>query len=453
MKRLSVIFVIAVSAVMAFGGCARFQDSKMASTGTKAETNQSTDEMILTGDKVLAKAKGLAAGYDYDGAIELISDYKGYEKEERMRAAVAEYMEQKDSCAEAVINDIPHIFYHSLIVDTGKAFDGDEKEAGYNQVMTTISEFMNITQQMYDRGYVLVRLRDLVEETVDEDGTVHFKQGKILLPPGKKPYVLSVDDVNYYHYMDGDGFAKRLVINDEGKPQNEYQKEDGTIVIGDYDVVPLLDRFLEEHPDASYRGAKGMIALTGYNGVLGYRTDPAYKTGKDLDKNQEQFLKAAVDFDYDAEVREAKKVAECLRKDGWEFASHTWGHRRVGDITYEELVEDTTKWMKRVKPIVGSTDTIIFAFGQDIGNWKGYSPDNQKYEYLKSQGFHYYCNVDSSQHWVQIQDEYVRQGRRNLDGYRIYYDVTGEFNKLSDLFDAASVFDKTRPTPVPPMGS
>ena len=46
-------------------------------------------------------------------------------------------------------------------------------------------------------------------------------------------------------------------------------------------MVPLIDRFVEEHPDFSYRGAKGIVALTGYNGILGYRTDQSYETRPD----------------------------------------------------------------------------------------------------------------------------------------------------------------------------
>ena len=42
----------------------------------------------------------------------------------------------------------------------------------------------------------------------------------------------------------------------------------------------------------------------------------------------------------------------------------------------------------------------------------------------------------------------MRQGRRNLDGYRMYYNP----EMVDDLFDAASVFDPARPTHVPPMG-
>lgn len=58
-------------------------------------------------------------------------------------------------------------------------------------------------------------------------------------------------------------------------------------------MVPLIDRFVEEHPDFSYRGAKGIVALTGYNGILGYRTDQSYETRPDdLDANKVEWLDA-----------------------------------------------------------------------------------------------------------------------------------------------------------------
>ena len=49
----------------------------------------------------------------------------------------------------------------------------------------------------------------------------------------------------------------------------------------------------------------------------------------------------------------------------------------------------------------------------------------------------YKRQVDSSQYFVQITDDYFRQGRRNLDGYRMYYNP----EMLSDLFDVSEVWD------------
>lgn len=48
------------------------------------------------------------------------------------------------------------------------------------------------------------------------------------------------------------------------------------------------------------------------------------------------------------------------------------------------------------------TDTIIFAHGQDLISGGEYTRDNEKYNYLKNQGFNFYCNVDSTQYCTQI---------------------------------------------------
>lgn len=93
-------------------------------------------------------------------------------------------------------------------------------------------------------------------------------------------------------------------------------------------MVPLIDRFVEEHPDFSYRGAKGIVALTGYNGILGYRTDQSYETRPDdLDANKVEWLDAHPDFSLAKEREGAKKVADAMKAEGWLFASHTWGIR------------------------------------------------------------------------------------------------------------------------------
>jgi len=403
-----------------------------------SSTSTSSDEKTL-----LKKAQKLAQQYDYTGAISVLQNNWKFATSDKMQKAVSEYRKKRDACVEYPLENITHVFFHSLIVDTSRAFDGDSDEAGYNQMMTTVSEFKKMIQSMYEKGYVLVSPHDMA--VVNDDGTM--SRGKIMLPEGKIPFVLSEDDVSYYHYMDDDGFATKLVIDDNGDIKCEYKKADGTVVTGDYDVVPILDSFIKQHPDFSYHGRKGILAMTGYNGVLGYRTDGAYKTKKDTGLAKEvEPLEQVVDA-LNKEEKQAKKGAKAMKKDGGEFASHTWGHRNATSSTAAELKTDNKKWEKYVAPILGKTDMIIFAFGADIGDWEGYTSDNAKYEYYKSRGYRYFCNVDSSQYFVQITSEYFRQGRRNLDGYRMYYNP----DMLSDLFDVSEVWDSSRPTPVPEM--
>ena len=443
---LGVVILILVGAIVLVSfQVKRSKQKKAEEKALQEKLIQEEEEKNRQRKAAIADADVMAMGYDYDGAVELLRSLEDYDQDAEIIAKIAEYEATKSTMVAVDMNEITHIFYHSLVVDPERGFAGnDSAAAGFKQWMTTVDEFNKITQAMYDNGYVLVDLHDLVNETTDENGTVHFTTNQIMLPEGKKPFVLSLDDLCYYHSYDGRGTASKMILDANGKPTCEYIQADGTTVTGAYDCVPLLDQFLEEHPDGAYHGARGTIALTGYNGILGYRTDIAYKTGENLTADQQAWLDAHPDFDWDKECAEAKKVAEGMIADGWKFASHTWGHIRIGDASLESIKTDTEKWMNYVAPLIGGTDTIIFAHGQDLSDWHDYASDNEKFAYLKSQGFNFFCNVDSSQYFLQIRDNYVRQGRRNLDGYRLWNDVHGEKNRTSDLFDATQILDPAR---------
>ena len=409
---------------------AAFQESSAAEAAAQALNAQV--------ETLLAEAANIAAGYDYDGAIACLQNAPIYGLDTRITEAVTGYEETKASLVEYDVNQVTHVFFHTLIMDNSKAFDGDRKEGGYNQMMTTKSEFEKILQSMYDRGYVLVRLHDLAYEVTDENGNAKFVKNSILLPEGKKAFVMSQDDVCYYEYMKGDGFATRMIIGEDGKPVCEMELEDGSTVVGDYDLVPILENFIQSHPDFSYKGARAVIAFTGYNGILGYRTAASYSDKPTYEQDRET----------------AAAVAQCLRDNGWELASHSWGHRNMGTIPMDKFREDTDKWANEVETLTGPCDIILFPFGSDIGDWHPYDTSSERFQYLYNKGFRYFCNVDSSQYFVQIGDDYMRQGRRNLDGYRMYYDLPESGvggDHLSDLFDVNEVFDRSRPTPVPKM--
>ncbi len=418
------------------------------------EPSQEEQEALRQQEKqeLIAKADRLAASYDYDGAVALLQTIEGYDKDTELTSKISGYEATKATCVPVKMEEVTHIFYHTLVVDPDRCFANQEKDrqaVGNNQWMTTIEEFNKITQEMYDRGYVMVSIHDLIETSTDENGNTVFKEATILLPPGKRAFVLSQDDLSYYHSYDNYGYAAKMILDENGKPTCEYIQADGTTVVGAYDVVPLIDKFVEEHPDASYRGAKGIIALTGYNGILGYRTDSSYSSiDNDINADKKKWLRNHPDFNLEAERAKAKKVADAMKEDGWEFASHTWGHLKIGDSSMQRLKEDTQKWRENVEPLVGATDTIIFAHGQDLGNWGNYDESTEKYQYLRQQGYSIFCNVDSNLYRTWFGKDYLRQGRRNLDGYRIYYNAIGEQDNVSDLFNAKEILDPKRP-PVP----
>lgn len=315
---------------------------------------------------------------------------------------------QEDPIPEEVVlvpydKPVRHIFFHSLIVDTSLAFDGDSMANGYNYWMTTVEEFKSMLEELYANQYVLMDIHGLAED-------------QVLVPEGKIPLVLSVDDVNYYDYMEEDGFARRLVLEEQGEVKNLYIDKNGREWIGDYDVVPILDAFVKEHPDFSLNGAKGIIALTGYEGILGYRTDE----------------KKSPTYEEDREA--VRAVADRMRENGWQFASHGYGHRHSAEIPYEKLVSDTKRWKDEVGSLVGETDIYIYPYGEEVE----YPGD--KLAHLQAEGFHYFCGVWSKA-FVEVTDTYIRQSRCNLDGFTMIKNP----GAIADLFDASKVLDERRP--------
>ena len=415
------------------------------------ESELSTEEILAQKKAALiADADYLATTYDYDAAIAKIQSWEGYAEDEELSTKLAGYEATKASCVRVNMEDVTHIFYHSLVVDPARAFDpNDYQGRGNYEWMTTVSEFNKITQEMYDRGYVLVSLHDLYRYETDEAGNQIMVENDIYLPEGKKAFVLSLDDLSYYHSYDNYGYAAKLILDENGDVINEYIDAEGNVHYGLYDCVPLLDKFVKDHPDASYRGAKGTVALTGYNGILGYRTDETYSLDNidnpDIDRNKREWLKAHPDFDLEKERAAAKEIADAMKANGWTFASHTWGHLRVGDKSLSTLKTDNEKWQRNIAPIVGETNIIIFAHGQDLGKWGDYDLSNEKVQYFMSQGFDVFCNVDSFEHRTHFGGTYLRQGRRNLDGIRFHYNLTGQQNNLSDLFDVTKIIDPERP--------
>lgn len=326
---------------------------------------------------------------------------------------------------------VSHIFFHSLIIDPDRAFSKANPDAAGNaEYMVTKVEFDKILQSLYERDYVLVHPHRLA--AMDASGVMRWTP--LYLPPGKKPLIISVDDVSYNTQTIGWGFADRLTLDADGHVTNDYTDAAGVTTQGAYDVPTVMDAFVAQHPDFSYDGDKGTIALTGYEGVLGYRSST--RVYGDTEKTR-------------ADIAKAKAVADALRATGWRFACHSYGHRNFTTSTVAEIKTDITKWKNEVEPIVGKTDMMVYAFGADISDVARYTNTNAKYAYLNGQqGFDFFFNVDgSAPHWYQLQPGSLRGNRINIDGITLSRALKGNQKVLPLFFDAKEVRDPKHPMP------
>ena len=333
----------------------------------------------------LDTASRLARGYFYDEAILLLQNSQ-YSQEEEITNKISEITAQKNTLVK-YDGQFYHVFFHSLIVYPELAFDGDYTHEGYDMWMTTVSEFKKMLPQLYNRGFILYSMADIQK---DRD---------IFLPPGKKPLIISIDDVCYYDYMKNDGFAEKLVINEAGEVACWVRTPEGeTIVTYDGDVMPILDQFVKEHPDFSYRGAKGVVALTGYEGALGYRI---------TDLDGEELANAQ---------SEVKKIASIMKNNGWLFACHSYTHNdyfKDGNVNYSTLAADTARWQETIAEYVLSPDIYISPFGYHLG------PDDERLKYLLDSGYKYFCPVSNAMRTIFTDNGSVIQERFNLDRFNM----------------------------------
>lgn len=397
------------------------ESSKSSSESLDSEAQKLQEEA----ERIMAEAAALAAGYDYEAAIEKLDSFGELSAYAELLSAKAGYSQQITQLVEW--NDpskIANLSFHVLIADPSRAFTDETYGKKYNMNFVTIDEFSKILEQLYENGYVLVDLDDVVLATTSEDGTVTYSANSIYLPEGKTPIMITETLVNYLYYMidsdsdgkadaGGDGFASKLVL-ENGEIKAEMVTSSGETVRGNYDLVPILNSFIQAHPDFSYRGARAMLAVCGYQGIFGYRIQ---------DGNAD-------------EIAAAKEVVQALRDEGYTIACYTYGNENYGGINATAIQSDLQKWTEKITPVLGNVDILVFAQGSDISEYTG-----NKYNVLYSSGFRYFIS-SATKPWADVSSNYFRQRRLMVTGTQMSYSSS----MFSAYFDAKSILDEQRGT-------
>ena len=277
---------------------------------------------------------------------------------------------------------VEHLFFHPVVAYPELAFDGDYKSDGIDDWMVTAGEYLKILQSVYDKGYGLVDIADCWSEQTGEDGQTRMVKNTLYLPEGKKPLILSYDDVNYYEYMLENGFTYKLIIGEDGKLWSWGLDPQGNEVVSrDLDAVTILDKFVEEHPDFSPFGAKGCLSLTGYEGILGYRTQTDrenWTTEREANRQKE--------------IEAVKPIVAELKRTGWTFGSHTWGHISLNTRTVDVVTADMQKWFDEVGSLVGETPVLFYPFGGRLDG-DDVQQSGPAFRWMQQHGFRIFCSV------------------------------------------------------------
>lgn len=400
-----ILIFITGAVVRSMNDSQRKQQQKVAQA-QQAEEHARLDKQCQS---LLDEAAVAAENYDYKTAIAILDRFEGDPMDfPRLHDRRTEYLRLQDQLvAWADPAQIPNFSVQMLIADPDRAFNDGKYGKNFTRDFLTVEEFTKILDKLYENGYVLVRLQDVFTTKTLSDGTKIFVSNTIYLPEGKKPFVLTQTNVNYHTYLvdgsdadklpdaNGRGFACKLVFDDEGNLTNEYVDSEGTSHTGSYDMIPILEAFIREHPDFSYRGARAVIAVTGYDGLFGYRTNSA----------------AESDFDTEAETQGAVKVATKLQQLGYELACYTYANVPYGSLSVTDMETDLRGWVNEVPAILPDINIFVFAQNSDIAKEDGFYND-RRFTLLNDAGFEIFlgfCSSDTP--WAVVTDYYVRQGR------------------------------------------
>jgi peptidoglycan/xylan/chitin deacetylase (PgdA/CDA1 family) len=303
-----------------------------------------------------------------------------------------------------------NIFFHPLVARPQTAFRSRHREHFLDWYVTA-DEYQKILYELYLNDYVLIDIEDLYE-IIHENEQKRIISKKPLVPEGKKPMILSIDDLSYYDFVRRYASIHKLVIDENGAIAGWTYGENGGELSYDLDVVTYLEDFIKRHPNFSVRGARGIIALTGYEGVLGYKThlinDPVYEEEK----------------------QNAIAVVNRLKELGWRFASHSWGHPNMPEISMTWFTNDANRWDREVRPIIGDTNLFIYPFGAGVEHIE------EKHRILRDRGFNVFFGVGSGWNLLERQ-RYIFMDRRSIDG--VYFRTFR--NRQDRLFDIDKVID------------
>jgi len=315
-----------------------------------------------------------------------------------------------------------------IIADTDLAFSEDASST-IDSYYLTKNEFRKILESLYAKNYVLVDALSIVDVSNST-----FLLGKTLMvPQGKKPLIIVLEDFNYSAYQKGNGLCSRIVFNDQGYVCGEYTNAAGqTVVSRNAEAIGILDAFVEENPDFSFNGAKGVITLSGYETIFGYITN----SDQIDDRNEALSAVGLPAVNPTAEeiitnVENVTAIINVLKDTGWTFGSSTYGYINANDSDMETIQNDTQKWLDQVLPLTGQVHVLVYPNGNFI---KG---SDDRAIYLKNKGFRVFFGVGPSPYYT-FGDNYLYFDRAVLNG-----DTLRNLD-YSRLFQASVVYDTTR---------
>lgn len=302
-------------------------------------------------------------------------------------------------------NELHILSFNTLMAFPEKALsEKNNFSAKFDEEKLTTNEFKKILEFLYLKDYCLVDIYSLIDS---ENLTINFTPKDF--PKDKIPLVLTFDNVTYKSNYQNHGEVDKIIIDRKGNFATYTTKKSIQERIQyDNEFLVILEDFVSRHNDFSWKGAKGVICVSGENGILGYNTNRKNSSSK-------------------YEIERASEVVSLLKRKGWNFASNNYKYTLDSNKTDIEFKKEIMLWKSEVASIVG--DTKLYSCPK--GNF-----DKTKLDELTSNGFNiilYNSFLDAP----QITSNILIIPTKKINGNTL----RNNRDDLLKYFDSASIYD------------
>lgn len=342
---------------------------------------------------------------------------------------------QEDDLEKVTVSQtLENIYTHCMIAFPEINFASASTYRNCGDDCLTYHEFTYLLNSLYEKGYILIDANSLYDA---ESGKA---VKSMMLPRGKKPLILTFDDVTYDSRKQGRGMVDKIILDEDGYICTYTKMADGTEVISyDNEHFPVLDAFVREHPDFTFHGARGTIFFTGFDGILGYRTQSEPLTDAE----------AALGLDRNAEIAEARRIVAAMKEEGWTFGSHSYNHRHMTRLSAANFKLDTDMWEAEVGSIVGPTQLFCWPYGDHTdANYNANLRKGELHKYLYDKGFRIFFGCGSARYVASEPDGLgIFTNRKGVTGNVLYYIEMEYKSYLRDylyLIDPEKMWDPLR---------
>jgi len=384
-------------------------------------------------DPMMEEGEHMLDTFRYYSAESLLSDLAViFPDDERIKTDLLEATGHTTQTQE-YYGAVEVLCVRSLIADRNTAF-AESYGSNDRGLYLTCDEFTAILNQLYSEGYCLVDGENLA----GMGDSSYLVEQNLTIPTGKKPLIIVIENLSYSASDFSCGTCRRLVLNDRGQVCGEYMQtgdngDDSLVVSRNAEAIGILDSFVEEHPDFTYDGAKGVISVSGFESCFGYVVNEDEVDDRNADLNARNLPSInPSSADIQANCNSVTAIANTLRDTGWKFASCTYGYLAdASKCDMATIQSDTDKWKTQIGSLLGETHMLVYPGGNYING------TDERAVYLKNQGFRIFFGIGSRPYYT-YGDNYLYFDRAILSGNTL------EKIDYSRILDVSTILDPAR---------